>query len=285
MDVVRKPVWAIRLESVQKKLGKAERRVAEYLTEDPNRIISLSITEFAEACGSSEATIVRFCHHIGCKGFQDLKLSIAQDVVSPIQVMYDGIDPNDSVGIIKKKVFYSSIQAMQDTIEIVSDEELQRAADAICRAQKFDIFGMGGSGVLAQDAQHKFMKIGLRVNVFSDTHLQALSVSQLRKGDVALAISYSGASRDVIESLEIAKRNGATTICITHMAKSPITRVADIKLYTTARETMFRSDGIVSRMAQLAIIDTLYMTVSLQLGKQASESLELGRQAMAGKGY
>lgn len=285
VNIVKKPVWVIKIEREMPRMGVVERRVADYLLKKSKDMISMTITEFSEACGASEATIVRFCRHIGYAGFQDLKLAIAQDVVSPLSVMYDGIGPEDSIGTIKNKVFTSNIQAMNDTLELVDDKELERAVDAIYSAHYFDIYGMGGSGIIARDAQHKFLKIGIRASVFSDTHLQALAMTQLGKGDTVMGISYSGASTDVIETLKYAKQNGARTICLTHLAKSPITRVSDIKLYTTASETMFRSDGIVSRMAQLAIIDTLYIGVALKMGDKAIENLEKGRLASVSKGY
>ena len=124
----------------------------------------------------------------------------------------------------------------------------------------------------------------MRCEIFCDSHIQMVSASQLGKGDVAMGISYSGGSADVVEALELAKRNGATTICLTHMAKSPILRCSDIALTVTAKEMMFRSDGIVSRMAQLAVIDTLYAAVGLKLGQKALDVLEAGRKANSSKG-
>lgn len=284
-NIIKKPLWKIRLESIQDKMGAAERRVAAYLLQDPQAIVALTITEVAEGSSTSEATVVRFSRHLGFEGFQDLKLSIAQDVVPTINVMYDGIEKDDPISVIKEKIFYGSMQAMHDTVDLLDNNELEKAVDAIVNAKNFDICGMGGSGVLAADAQHKFIKLGIRANSFSDAHLQALSVSHLGKGDVALAISYSGTTRDIIETMETARKNGATTIGITHLAKSPLTRVSDIKLFTTASEAMFRSDGIVSRMAQLAIVDTLYVGVGLRLGDKALINLEKGRQASVSKGY
>ncbi len=279
------PVWQLRLEGAIKSMGAAERRMADYLLADPKRIVSMTITEVAEGSGISEATIVRFCRHIGYKGFQHLKIAVAEEVVAPIEVMYDGITDSDSVSDIKKKVFASSIQAIQDTMLLLDDQEVEKAVSAILQADRIDIYGMGGSGVMAMDLQHKMLKIGIRTNVYTDSHMQALSASQLKRRDVAIGISYSGTSRDTCEALELAKEAGATTIGMTHYAKSPLFRVADITLVTTASETMFRSDGIVSQAAQLAIIDTLYVGLGLKMGKGALENLEKGRKASVSKGY
>ena len=177
------------------------------------------------------------------------------------------------------------MQALQDTLTIVGDGELEKAVDAISKAKKFDIYGLGGSGCVAADAHHKFVKIGVRSNAYSDCNLQAMSAALLGPGDVAMAISHSGGVKDVVEALQIAQKRGATTIVITHYAKSPITKYADIKLYTTATEMMFRSDAMISRIAQLAIIDTLYVGVALELGDSASTSLDAIREAVAIKGF
>jgi len=119
--------------------------------------------------------------------------------------MYDGITDSDSVSDIKKKVFASSIQAIQDTMLLLDDQEVEKAVNAILQADRIDIYGMGGSGVMAMDLQHKMLKIGIRTNVYTDSHMQALSASQLKRRDVAIGISYSGTSRDTCEALELAK--------------------------------------------------------------------------------
>lgn len=285
INVADNPVWKIKLQSAVKDMGAAERRVADFVLDNPKEVVNNTITEIADKSGTSEATVVRFCRRIGYKGFQGLKIAIAQEIVPPIQVMYEGINANDDIGNIRKKVFYSSIEALQDTEKLVDNAELQRAVDAICSAKKFDLYGLGGSGCIAQDAAHKFMKIGIRSNVYCDTHMQMLSASHMGTGDVVMGISHSGSTKDIVEALDLAKHLGACTICLTHYSKSPITLVSDINLYTTAREMMFRSDGMTSRIAQLAIIDTLYVGVGLKMGQKALDNLKKGREASVSKGY
>ena len=285
MNVTDNPVWKIKLQSAVQHMGAAERRVAEYVLQHPENVVNKTITEIAEESHSSEATVVRFCRRLGYKGFQGLKIAIAQDIVPPIQVMYEGISENDSVEDIKNKVFYSSIEALQDTLKLVDTESLSRAIDAIYEARNIDIYGMGGSGVIARDVAHKFLKIGVRSNVYVDSHLQILSATNLGPKDVVIGISHSGNTKDIVKALDVARHRGATTICITHYAKSPITLVSDIQLYTTAKEMMFRSDGMTSRIAQLAIIDSLYVGVGLKMGERALENLKNGREASVDKGF
>jgi DNA-binding MurR/RpiR family transcriptional regulator len=285
VTVSRTPVWEIKLRSVLSVLGAAERRVAEYVLNNQDKIVYQSITELAEAAGVSEATVVRFCRRLGHKGFQGLKIALAQDIVPTLQAIHEEISEDDGVSEIKQKVFVGSIKALQDTVMITDDAELSRAIDAIAKAAKFDIYGLGGSGCIAEDARHKFMKIGVRSAVYTDCNLQAMSAALLGPQDVALAISHSGSVRDTVEALQIAKQQGATTICITHYAKSPISEVADIKLFTTSEEMMFRSDAMASRIAQLAIIDTLYVGVALKMGEKATQALKAVRQAVVSKGF
>lgn len=284
-NVTQTPVWKIKIRSLTKNMGAAERSVAEYVLENPQNVVNQTITEIADGSGASEATVVRLCRHLGYKGFQGLKIAIAQEIVPPIQAMYEGITMNDNVEEIKRKVFYGSIEALQDTINLVDNDQLEKAIDAIYNAKNIDIYGLGGSGCIAGDAKHKFLKIGIRASVFTDIHMQMLSASNLGPGDVALAISHSGAVKDIVETLHLAHKVGVTTICITHYAKSPITQVSDIKLYTTAREMMFRSDAMTSRIAQLAIIDSLYVGVGLKMGETALRNLKNGREACIPKGY
>ncbi|TCL76471.1 RpiR family transcriptional regulator [Hydrogenispora ethanolica] len=285
VTVSRTPVWEIKLRSVLSVLGAAERRVADYVLNNQDKIVYQSITELAEAAGVSEATVVRFCRRLGHKGFQGLKIALAQDIVPTLQAIHEEISEDDDVSEIKQKVFVGSIKALQDTVMITDDAELSRAIDAIAKAAKFDIYGLGGSGCIAEDARHKFMKIGVRSAVYTDCNLQAMSAALLGPQDVALAISHSGSVRDTVEALQIAKQQGATTICITHYAKSPISEVADIKLFTTSEEMMFRSDAMASRIAQLAIIDTLYVGVALKMGEKATQALKAVRQAVVSKGF
>jgi len=168
---------------------------------------------------------------------------------------------------------------------VLDDAELSKAVDALAVATRVDLYGVGGSGPLAQDAYHKFLKLGIRAVALSDGDLMAMSSALLGPGDVALGISHTGASRDVTDALGRAKANGATTICITHRSSSPITKVADIRLVTAAKQTAFRSDASSSRIAQLTIIDTLYVGVAHKAHDRSLKTIEKTREATAAKRY
>jgi len=168
---------------------------------------------------------------------------------------------------------------------VLDDGMLARAAKAMQIATKVDIYGIGGSSAIAFDAYHKLHRIGVNCVALSDSELMATSAVLLSSEDAALGISHTGSSRDVVEALRLAKESKATTMCITHNATSPITKVSDITLFTAARETAFSSDAMTSRLAQMSIVDTLYLAVALSQYDRSLALIQKSRQASASKRY
>ncbi len=285
VDPVKVPGSFVRLQSAYGSLRAAEQRVADFILAHPDELIYLTVTELAERTNTSESTVVRLCQKIGYKGYQEFKIVLARDLVEPTTEIYAAIEPSDDLHTIKNKVFQANGQALRDTIEVLDDEQLDRAVDALGTARRVEIYGVGGSGPLALDAYHKFLKLGLSCISLSDGDLMAMSSSLLERGDVALGISHTGASRDVTDALARAQKNGATTICITHRSTSPITKVSNIVLVTAAKQTAFRSDASSSRIAQLTIIDTIYVGIGHKNHTRALEMIERTREATAVKRY
>jgi RpiR family carbohydrate utilization transcriptional regulator len=285
IDPVNVPGCFVRINGTYAALRTAEQRVADFILKYPEELIHLTVTELAERTQTSESTVVRLCQKIGYKGYQEFKIMLARDLVGPTETVYEQIEPTDSLATLKAKVFQANAQALKDTIEVLSDEELQKAVTAIAGARRVEIYGIGGSGPLAYDAYHKFMKLGIPAVWLCDSDLMAMSSSLLLPGDVAIGISHTGASRDVCDAMELAQKAGATTICVTHRATSPITKVSNIKLYTAAAETAFGSDAMSSRIGQLSIIDTLYVGIALSNYDSALTHVQKTREASAGKRY
>ncbi len=275
----------VRLQGAYSGLRAAEQRVADFILAHPDELIYLTVTELAERTNTSESTVVRLCQKIGYKGYQEFKIVLARDLVEPTTAIYAAIEPEDDLPTVKSKVFQANAQALRDTIEVLDDGELQRAVTALATARRVDIYGVGGSAPLALDAYHKFLKLGMQAVALSDGDMMAMSSALLSSGDVALGISHTGASRDVTDALNRAKDNGATTIAITHRSTSPITKVADIVLVTAAKQTAFRSDASSSRIAQLTIIDTLYVGVGHTNHARSLKMIERTREATASKRY
>lgn len=285
VEAVKVPGCFIRIDGVYSALRTAEKRVADYIHEHPEELIHFTVTELADATQTSESTVVRLCQKLGYKGYQEFKIMLARDLVAPADTIFEAIAPTDPIDVLKSKVFQANIQALRDTIEVLSDDMLRRAADAIRVAKKMDIYGIGGSSSIAWDAYHKFHRVGIVCIAHSDSDMMATSATLLTPDDVALGISHTGSSRDIVESLRLAKEAGATTICITHNATSPITKVADIALFTAARETAFSSDAMTSRVAQLSIIDTVYLAVALSHYDKSLALIQKTRRASASRRY
>ena len=284
-EPVKVPGSFVRIQGTYASLRTAEQRVADFILKHPEELIYLTVTELAEQTETSESTVVRLCQKIGYKGYQEFKIVLARDLVAPTNAIYDQIEPGDVLTSLKHKVFQANGQALQDTLEVLSDADLQGAIDAIAGAQKVEIYGVGGSAPIALDAYHKCLKLGIPAIALSDSDMIAMSSALLRTGMVALGISHTGASRDVCDALQNAKSAGATTICITHRATSPITKVADFKLFTAAKETAFRSDAMSSRIAQLTIIDVIYVGVALKDYDRSTQTVARTREATASKRY
>ena len=252
------------LRSSYKNLTKSEQKIADYILQNPKAVIHMTISELAEAACSADATAFRFCHKLGFSGFQELKMALTMDVLSPIESLPQDVDLSDSPRVMSEKVFNNIIGDLQDTLKMLDYQALDQAVAAITRARKIDAYGYGGSGVIAADVQHRFVRFGLQVNAYSDPHLQIASAALLTPQDVVLAISHTGASIDLLKCLDIAKANKATIIAITSYMKSPIAKLADIVLCGIAKETSYRSEAMSSRLIHLAILDALYTGVMLR---------------------
>lgn len=253
-----------RIRLIESQLKGAEAKLAAYILERPHDVIYRSVAEVAQESGVSEATVVRFARKLGLIGFQDLKLHLAREVISPIRTIHETVSSTDSLEVMIRKVFGSHISALNDTLQVLDPLAVRRAAEAIASARHVYFVGVGTSGPNTLDAFNKFFRLGIPCSAHTDSHLQAMVVSLCGKEDCVVAISHSGHTKDTVHTLELAHRRGAVTIAITNYSRSPITRVADIVLFTASAETKFRAEAIASRIAQVAIIDTLWTVLAMR---------------------
>lgn len=236
--------------------SKAEKKIADFLMENPAQILPLYITELAEKTGTSEATAVRFARRLGFDGYQQLKIAIAQD--SGARPINENITKNDKASDIFPKVCDDIYCSLEKTKRALDGEALEKCCNAILRADSIVVCGLGNSASVATDASHKMFRLGLNAHAYTDNHMQAIAAAHMGKNGVLIGISHSGASKDIIQAMDLARRNGATTVAITNAGKSPIDKVSDFILHTVSDETNYRILGLSSRIAQLAIIDTIY---------------------------
>ena len=238
-------------------MGPGERKIADLLIATPHSILPLSISQFAEKAGCGNATMVRFAKRLGLSGYQDLKLAVAQEI-STLSSETDQISPSDTCYAMFTKRLRDIQIALQKTRLVLSPSAMDSAAKKIMGAKRIVIFGLGNSAAVAHDAQHKFLRVGLNAFSCSDNHLQAIIASHLDAECVAIGISHSGQSVDIVEALKLARMCGATTICVTNYERTPITEVADICLFTQSEETQHSILAMSSRIAQLTIFDAIY---------------------------
>ena len=265
------------------KMGRAEKKIADWVLAHPGDLIPLSICELAERCDCSEATIVRFARRLGCTGYQELKISIARDEGKTN--VSDKVKKGDNCFEIYEKVSNDIYCSLEKTKESLDKESLEKAGKAILGAEIVSVYGLGNSAAVAIDAQHKFLRAGCNAFAYSDNHMQAINASHLKKGDVAIGISHSGSSKDVVEALKLAREKGATTICLTNEGKSPILKQSDIVLFTSSNETRHSILGLNSRIAQLAIIDSLYLYLVSHKDDLALKAIEDTERALLSKKY
>ena len=260
-----------------------EKKIADYVLNDPKNIIHLTINQIADELGLAESTIFRFCQRIGFKGFQAFKISLAAEVVAPLIDIHEKIEEGDSISAVTEKVFRSNIKTLEDTLQIVDAKAMTQATEKLMAARKIDFYGNGGSAMVAMDGYHKFVRLGLQVSMNLDSHMQLMAASQLRSDDVAIVISHSGTTTDVLDVLRVLKEKGVTIISVTNFAKSPLSKGADIALYTVSEETDFRSEALSSRIGQLSLIDALYTNLMIARGNEGKKALQDMREAMSHK--
>lgn len=265
------------------KMGKAEKRIADWLIANPGEILPLSIVDLAEKCGCSEATIVRFARRLGFSGYQELKISLAQETNAV--TASTNITVDDTLTEIYDKVCNEIYCSLERTKMVLDRDALKEACEKICKANKIVIFGLGNSASVALDASHKLLRAGCNAFAYSDNHMQVIVSSHLAPGDVVIAISHSGSSKDIVEALKIAKESGATTIAVTNSGKSPIQKYSDIVLYTASDETKHNILALNSRIAQLSIINAIYFYLVYHRSEKTLESIKETERALQSKKY
>lgn len=251
-------------------LNPSERRIADYILDDPERVLYHSIGEMKQRCGASVGSIVGFCRTLGVGGFGALKIALARELAGHGFAPLDELDGNASVF---QRTFRLHAQSLKETSLINSEAVLKQAVRAFERARAIHIFSIGLSHTVAYAAYCKFGLIGLDSFAEMDAHMQLVHATKLRKGDVAFGISCSGQTRETVRCLEAARKRKATTICLTNSIRSPITRFADIALHAGPSEVNYFQAPLASRVTQLAVIDSLF--AALALGRESRTMAQL----------
>jgi DNA-binding MurR/RpiR family transcriptional regulator len=266
-------------------LSPAEQRVARLVVADPADAARRTITDLATAAETSEATVIRFCRSVGMEGYPQLRIRLAAEAARRVEppdarVVGGDIPPGADLAQIIATIAFNDARAVEETAEQLDPAVCERVVEAISAAGRIDVYGAGASGFVASDFQQKLHRIGRTAFYFPDVHTALTSSALLGRGDVAVGISHTGTTSDVIEVLEQARARGATTVALTNFPRSPITEVVDHVLTTAARETTYRSGAMASRLAQLTVVDCLFVGVAARSRAKAKKALEVTAEAV-----
>jgi DNA-binding MurR/RpiR family transcriptional regulator len=255
----------------------AQLMVAEFVLKNPDRAASSTIAELAKVIGTSTASVVRFCDAIGYSSFTDFRLAISvaserrRVARETFSIDKDEIDPNDSMQEVVAKTVFHEVEAIQQTGGNLDFATLEKVVNLITEARRIEIFGLGSSYLATQDLRQKLHRIGMFAFEAPDNHQAITSSALMDERDVGIVFSHSGETPETLEVLRIMKNNGAKTVAITNFPNSPIAQVADYNLITVAKETRYRSGAMSSRIAQLALVDFLFIRImQLQLDSVGS---------------
>ncbi len=278
-----------RIKSTLSSLAPAEQRVGKLLLTDPRTFSTLPVTELAERAGVSKPTVVRFCRSMGYEGLSDFKLKLAGSLSEGVPFIHRNVGAQDSSNDVLVKVIDNTVTAFLKYRNDASSAQIDKAAEAIAlthkKGKRLEFFGVGNSGIVAQDAQHKFFRLGFHTISHSDGHMQIMSASLLGPGDCLVVFSNSGRTRDLLDSCEIAKKNGATTIVVT-ASGSPLSNAGKIHLAADHPESYEKFSPMVSRLLHLMIIDVLATAVALRIGStQLQPMLRNMKQNLLNKRY
>lgn len=250
-----------KIKAAYNQFTKAEKKVADYILQNPKEVLFMSITDLAEVCEVGDTSVFRFCKTMELKGYQEFKMMLSLSLSEGIQEVDQfagNINLDDSLPELAQKVLNTNINALTETYSLLDTKQFSQAIDELHRAKRIYFFGVGASLLTALKAMNKFLRIEPKVYCIQDSHMQAMAASMMGPDDVAVLISYSGATKDTIHVADMAKRAGSKVICITRFVKSPLTSYSDITLLCGANEGPLQGGSTSAEISQLFLIDLMY---------------------------
>ncbi len=279
----------VRVRALLPSLAPAEQRVARRVVEHPSSVAGSTISALAVDCETSETTVTRFCRAVGFTGYAELRLALATEQgraeggAGAARAVSGDIGPDDDLDQVVEKVAFADARAVEETAQQLDLDTLHRVIDAFAGARRIDIYGVGASGFVALDLQQKLHRVGLVAFAWVDPHAALTSAALLTPDDVAVGLSHSGCTKDTVDALAQAKANGVTTVAVTNFPRSPLASITDLVLTTAARETTFRSGATASRLAQLTVVDCVFVGLAQSTYASSQRALEVTHDALQGR--
>ncbi|MCM3594800.1 MurR/RpiR family transcriptional regulator [Metabacillus idriensis] len=269
------------IQTMLNKLPQSEQKLAEYILKHPHEVVNSTVSELSTSAKTSGAAVVRLCKSLGLKGFQDLKMRIAGDLMKSVEQGYRDIEPSESLYRVVEKTTSNTIQIIRDTADIIDHENLKNAISLLLKAKNVHFCGVGASSIVAQDAQQKLIRINKGATAFTDMHLVATLIANADPDDVLFAISFSGETQEIINVLKLAKERGVKTIGLTHFGQTTVSSLSDVSLHTSfSNEAPFRSAATSSRLAQLYMIDILFLGMASEQYDETVQYIDNTRAAI-----
>jgi DNA-binding MurR/RpiR family transcriptional regulator len=262
-----------------------EKKVADYILENMKDVIYMSITDLADACHVGESSVFRFCKTMKLKGYQEFKIALAHSLSQGEETnqISGHITLQDTIEEVSSKILSTNVSALTETFNLINETDISNAVDRMILAERIHFFGVGSSLMTAMEAKNKFIRIINKTECSLDPHLQIMSAALMTEKDVAVVISYSGSTKDTIEVAKVAKERGAMVIAITRFAKSPLTNNADITLLCGANEGPLQGGSLSAKLAQLYLLDILYMEYFRRTNKESILNKESTAKAVIEK--
>ena len=267
-----------RIRSSYNQFTKAERRVADFILQNPNKVLFMSISDLAETCNVGDTSVFRFCKTMNVKGYQEFKMTLS---LSMRENQKEGniadneeISLGDSISELANKVLKETISSIQESFSLLDINEVTRAVDALSKAKRILFFGVGASMLTAMKAMNKFHRIEPKVYCSEMVSQQLMSAATMEKGDAAVIFSYSGATKDIVEIAKQAKESGASIISITRFQKSALTEYTDILLLCGANVGSLQQGSTSAEIAQLFLVDIMYTEYYRRHFEKCSQVLE-----------
>ena len=273
--------WEL-LRSRYNELTRSGRRVADYLTQHAEEAQYLSISSLARECGVAEATIFRFCRSLGFDGYNEMKISLAQANAIPT-AGNNKLEPGTDTATLCTHASAVALEAINGTRTVLDPDAIDRAATLLQRARQVFCFGQGGSQILANYIWARFATISTKFHTAGDSHMQTIAASLMVPEDVVLFVSYSGATRDMMETLRIVKENSAKVILLTHYADAPGTALADVVLLCGAKESPLDGGSVAAKIAVLFVAEVLVLRFTLDNQELTTIARERTSRALAPK--
>ncbi|GAB2891922.1 transcriptional regulator HexR [Paralcaligenes sp. KSB-10] len=260
-------------------LSEAERKVAQLVLAQPNDIVKSSVGEVARLARVSQPTVIRFCRSMGCGGWPDFKIRLAASLMVGVPYVHSSVRAEDPTSMLAAKVFDNAVSALLRARNEINTDSVDAAITLLLAARRIEFYGLGNSGIVAADAQHKFFRYDVATVAYADTHTQLMAASLLGPSDVLVAISHSGRTKELLEAVRLARKNGCPVIAIT-ASHSPLAELASVLLRADTLEDTEVYSPMISRLVHLTLVDLLALGLALRRGTDISLLLEKTKESL-----